>query len=142
MEILNFNDINNIQDISSPGLFKQREKLNPEAFTYLIQMSLKDFYTDYIDEVKSFNGYILLAIDGSDFEIPNTPEARKKYNGKQQDQCAKVTVATCYDILNKYTLDTIIEKYDFISGRKSIDNMSYKFKMAKRDAFFQKHLLS
>ncbi len=113
MEILNFNDINNIQDISSPGLFKQREKLNPNAFTYLIQMSLKDFYTDYIDEVKSFNDYILLAIDGSDFEIPNTPETRRKYNGKQQVQCARVTVSTCYDILNKYTLDTIIEKYDF-----------------------------
>ena len=35
MELLNFNDINNIQDISSPGLFKQREKLNPEAFTLI-----------------------------------------------------------------------------------------------------------
>lgn len=27
MEILNFNDINDVQDISSPGLFKQRERL-------------------------------------------------------------------------------------------------------------------
>ena len=76
-------------------------------------MSLNNFYTNYIDEVKLFNDYILLAIDGSDFEIPNTPQSRRKYNGKQQFQCARVTVSTCYDILNKYTLDTIIEKYDF-----------------------------
>ena len=101
MEILNFNDINNVQDISSPGLFKQREKLNPEAFTYLIQLSIKDFYSNYIDEVKTYKDYVLLAVDGSDFEVPNTPIARERYNGKQKDQCARVTVSTCYDVLNK-----------------------------------------
>lgn len=113
MEILNFNNINNVQNITTPGLFKQREKLNPEAFIYLMQISLKDFYCNYKDEVKTYKGYILKAIDGSDFEIPNTKEARKRYNGKQQKQCARVTVSTCYDILNKYILDTIVENYDF-----------------------------
>lgn len=113
MEILNFNDINYVQNISSPGLFKQREKLNPDAFIYLIQESLKDFYHKFTKEVKTFKGYILKAIDGSDFEVPNTKEARKKYNGKLQEQCARVTVSTCYDVLNKYTLDTIVESYNY-----------------------------
>ena len=76
MEILNFNSINDVQNISSPGFFKQREKLNPEAFTYLIQESLKDFYHKFSNEVKTYKGYVLKAIDGSDFEIPNTPKAR------------------------------------------------------------------
>ena len=44
MKIINFNNINNVKNISSPGLFKQREKLNPEAFIYLMQESLKEFY--------------------------------------------------------------------------------------------------
>ena len=35
MEIINFNNINDVKEISSPGLFKQREKLNPEVFIYL-----------------------------------------------------------------------------------------------------------
>lgn len=113
MEILNFNDINYVQNISSPGLFKQREKLNPDAFTYLIQESLKDFYYKFTNEVKTFKGYILKAIDGSDFEIPNTKKAREKYNGKLQGQCARVTVSTCYDVLNKYTLDTIVNSYNY-----------------------------
>ena len=42
MEIINFNNINNVKNISSPGLFKQREKLNPNAFIYLMQESLKE----------------------------------------------------------------------------------------------------
>lgn len=113
MEILNFNNINDVKEISSVGFFKQREKLNPEVFTYLIHKAIKNFYTNFKDEVITFKGYVLLSIDGSDFEVPNTPEARKKYNGKQQEQCARVTVSTCYDVLNKYTLDTIVENYDY-----------------------------
>ena len=113
MEILNFNSINDVQNISSPGFFNQREKLNPEAFTYLIQESLKDFYHKFSNEVKTYKGYVLKAIDGSDFKIPNTPKAREKYNGKLQNQCARVTVSTCYDVLNKYSLDTIVSPYNY-----------------------------
>ncbi len=104
MEIINFNNINEVKKITSAGMFKQREKLNPEVFTYLIQLSLKEFYHNSKDEVKTYNGYILKAIDGSDFEVPNTQKTREQYNGNQQEQCARVTVSTCFDILNKYTL--------------------------------------
>lgn len=113
MEIINFNNINDVQNISSPGLFKQREKLNPDAFIYLMQESLKEFYIGYKKEVKTYKGYVITGIDGSDFEIPNTRMARERYNGKQQKQCARVTVSTCYDLLNHYTLDAIVEKYDY-----------------------------
>lgn len=113
MEILNFNDINDVQDISSPGLFKQREKLKPNVFVYLMQNALKSFYIDYKNEVKTYKRYVLTGIDGSDFEIPNTISARKKYNGKLQNQCARITVSTCFDLLNHYTLDTIVEKYNY-----------------------------
>lgn len=113
MEILNFNNINDVKNISSPGFFKQREKLNPDAFKYLMQISLKHFYNDYSNEVKTYKGYVLTAIDGSDFEILNTKISRQKYNGKQQNHPARVTISTCYDLLNNYTIDTIVEKYDY-----------------------------
>ena len=113
MEIINFNNINDVKNISSPGLFKQREKLNPDAFIYLMQESLKEFYIGYKNEVKTYKGYVLTGMDVSDFEIPNTKSSRERYNGKQQNQCARVTVSTCYDLLNHYTLDTIVESYDY-----------------------------
>ena len=63
---------------------------------------------------------MLLAIDGSDFEIQNTKITREEYNGKQQEQCARVTVSTCYDVNNKYTLDTIVEKYNYSETEMAI----------------------
>lgn len=113
MEIINFNNINDVKEISSPGLFKQREKLNPEVFIYLQQIALKNFYIDHANEVKTYKGYVLKAVDGSDYEIPNTKKAREQFNGKQQQHCARVTVSTCYDVLNKYSIDTIVESYDY-----------------------------
>ena len=76
MEIINFNNINDVQEISSPGLFKQREKLNPKVFVYLQQIALKNFYIDHENEVKTYKGYVLKAVDGSDYEIPNKKSKR------------------------------------------------------------------
>lgn len=112
MEILNFTDITQTQKISSPGLLKQREKLSPQIFIDLMVRSLKLFYHQHKEEVVTYKGYIVLGVDGSDFEIPNTRKAREENNGKQQQQCARVTVSTCYDLLNKYTVDAIVENYD------------------------------
>lgn len=112
MEILNFNDTNYVKNISAPGFYKQRKKLSFEIFNYLIEEGLKPFYNQCSNEAKKFKNYILLGIDGSDFEIPNSPITRKRYNGKLQEQCARITVSTCYDLLNEYTLDTIIKPYN------------------------------
>jgi len=112
MEIINFNDITKTEKVSSVAVFKQREKLSPEIFVDLNDGMMSLFYQSYPEEVITYKNYVLLAIDGSDFEIPNTKNMRKEYNGKQQEQCARVTVSTCYDVLNKYTVDTIIENYN------------------------------
>lgn len=40
-------------------------------------------------------------------------QQEKKYNDKLQNQCARITVSTCYDLLNHYTLDIIIESYNY-----------------------------
>lgn len=112
MEILKFNDIVDVKNISAPAVLKQREKFNPEALIYLKEESLKLLYTKHQSEVKNYKGYLLTAIDGSDLEIPNTPEARRLYNGKSKT-CARLTISLMYDLLNKYCLDCIIAPYDF-----------------------------
>jgi hypothetical protein len=115
MELEDFIVECNIEDVSSPALLKQREKLNPEVFKYLHNDNLKAFYNQFSSEVKTFKGHILAAIDGSDWEIPNTQYARGAYNAQknQYTSIARMKVSNCFDVLNCYVLDTQIESNKF-----------------------------
>lgn len=44
-----------------------------------MQESLKEFYVGCKNEEKTYKGYVLTGIDGSDFEISNTKSSREKY---------------------------------------------------------------
>lgn len=113
MEIEDFTELINMTDISSPAVLKQRLKLNGKIYLDMMQENLKGFYEEFKDEVKLFNGYILSAIDGSDFEIPNTKLTREKYNELHQEETvARATISNMFDVLNHYVMDTVIDKYD------------------------------
>ena len=47
MEKYKFLRLTEYKDISTPGLLKQREKLNPEVFVYLNQGMLSLFYNEH-----------------------------------------------------------------------------------------------
>lgn len=115
MEINNFyNKINEDNTISNQSLLDQRLKLNPEVFIYLNNNYLKLFYNEHKDEVKTYKNYILKAIDGSDFEIPNTKESKKVYGtivNNKEDSIPRATVSTSYDLLNKYVVEGFISPY-------------------------------
>lgn len=116
MEINNFfNKINEDTDMSAQALLDQRLKLNPEVFVDLNNEYLQGFYEEYKDtDVKTYKGYILKAIDGSDFELPNTNKIREKYgqvSSKSGATIPRSSVSMCYDLLNEYILDVVPEKY-------------------------------
>ena len=77
MELYDFIQEYSLDEVSSPALLKQREKLDEEVFKELNKDSLKDFYKLFPKEVKTYKGHILTAKDGSDCEIPNTPLTRE-----------------------------------------------------------------
>ena len=116
MEINNFFDkIEENNNMSAQSLLSQRLKLNPEIFVDLNNEYLQGFYEEYKETaVKAYKGYILKAIDGSDFEIPNTQKCRDSYGriqGKNGESIPRISVSMCYDILNEYIIDAIPEKY-------------------------------
>lgn len=114
MELYDFIEQYNLGEVSAPALLKQREKLNENIFKELNKESMEDFYNLFPDEVKTYKGYILTAIDGSDCEVPNTPQTRKRYKpvtAKENNQVARIKLSNCYDILNNYVLDTEIAEY-------------------------------
>ena len=116
MEINNFFDkIDEDIDMSAQSLLDQRLKLIPEVFVELNEDYLKGFYSEYREtDVKSYKGYILKAIDGSDFEIPNTEKSKDAFGrvkGSSGESIPRTSVSTCYDVLNGYIIDVIPENY-------------------------------
>ena len=125
MEIVEFNEIINCADISSPAVLKQREKLNADIYKEMQNINLKDFYNDYKDEVKLFKGYILTATDGSDFEIPNTNTTRVSYNStKSNSSVARAHVSNSFDVLNHFVLSTVIGKENADEKEMDVQNLN------------------
>lgn len=124
MEIEEFTEQVNMMNISAPAVLKQRLKLNGKIYLDMLQENLKGFYQEFKEEVKLFNGYIVCAIDGSDFEIPNTIKTRNKYNILHPKECvARASISNMFDILNHYVMDTIIEKYDNSERKMARQNL-------------------
>lgn len=124
IEIEEFTEQVNMMDISSPAVLKQILKLNGKIYLDMLQENLKGFYIDFKDEVKLFNGYIVCAIDGSDFEIPNTIKTRNQYNALHPNECvARASISNMFDILNHFVMDTIIEKYDNSERKMAKQNL-------------------
>ena len=102
--------------ISKPGYLKQRMKLNPEAFVDLYQFHNRNFYSDPDAELYTYNGFLVLAVDGSDINIPTTPETLEKYGNASKrggKPCAQLGLGCLYDTLNRMILDASCNKVKF-----------------------------
>ncbi len=102
--------------ISNSGYLKQRMKLNPEAFVDLYQFHNRNFYTDPDTELYTVNGFLVLAADGSEINIPTTPETIATYGNASRNTtklCAKIGLGCLYDALNRMILDAAINEPKF-----------------------------
>ena len=131
MELYDFIQEYNIDEVSTPALLKQREKLNEDIFKELTKEALIRFYKEFPHEVRTYKGYVIGAIDGSDCEVPNTKETRKRYksiNSSKDNRVARIKLSNCYDVINKYVLDTEIAEYkhwELDLAMKHIKNTNY-----------------
>ncbi len=92
----------------SQGAFSQaRLKIRPEAFVELRNDTIEHFYSNY--NIQKWNGFRLIAIDGSEVILPKTKETIKDF-GEYTTNFMKKTVvlarvSKAYDVLNKLTID-------------------------------------
>jgi hypothetical protein len=109
MEVYRFAKDYNLPEVSSPAMLEKRKMVNPEVFKHLNKIILTDFYSLFKNQVKTFKGYVLIAIDGSDSEVPNTPQTRKEF-GIEDGKVARMKLSNCFDLLNKFVLDCEVDK--------------------------------
>jgi len=103
-----------------------RQKIKPLAFTILNDNFIKTYYKE---NYKTIKGYLLLAIDGSDIEIPNTENLRKEYGMANNQKTvngigtARAKASMLYDVLNKIVITSIITKYKEPERKLAVKNI-------------------
>lgn len=103
-----------VNKVSTSAFTQAREKLKHTAFRELDRTQIAFFYKNY--DYKKWNGYRLVAIDGSRLALPYTEELHEKFGPVKLNQQSKKVVMShiseAYDPLNKINLDACIEHYD------------------------------
>ena len=94
-------------EISKPGYLKQRMKLNPLAFYELYRHHNRNFYAE--SGFSTFQGYLVLAADGSGINIPTTRETLEKFgtsSRKGTKPQASIGLGCLYDVMNRMILES------------------------------------
>lgn len=96
-------------NITKSAFSQSRIKLKPEAFIELNDCLIHEFYTDNL--IKEWNGFRLVAIDGSKLILPTHSEELMEKFGELSNGMIipQAQISSCYDVLNEIILDTQLE---------------------------------
>lgn len=97
--------------LSVQRYLQQKKRLNSKIFPYLNRKYLMDFF--HSEEPRLWKRYLLIVIDGSKAEVPNSKENKETFgnNGNQHSKTGQVRalVNGIYDVLNHFCLDIEME---------------------------------
>lgn len=106
------NSLTPLQEVSKAAYSKARKKISPQVYVQL-QDDLNSF-TEKNYDLKRWEGFRLLAIDGTKLQLPESEELLE-YFGFQTNQHSKVPpmalASQSFDVLNKLSIDAQIAPY-------------------------------
>ena len=113
----------NINTVSAPGFVESRVKIKDEAFKYLLDYMNKAYPCN-----KTYKGYRLLAVDGSDICMQSMKDDYENINpGYGGKPGCMVHLNALYDILNNRYLDGIIQNLRDENERLAMIQMSERY---------------
>lgn len=123
-----FEELSDSSPCSVSAFAQGRMKLNPVFFLMWNQLLGCCFYHYYKDQVKRWRGYRLIAGDGSNISLINTPVLQNYFGGQsnQLGSFVQAKVFYCYDVLNEIVLFPQIKPYRFgevMMAYKNMDNL-------------------
>ena len=94
------------ETVSVSAFVQQRNKIKPDTLKYIFQKMISQ-----CDKHTSYNGYRLLAIDGSDLRLPSNK--KEKFSYIQNDETTKgynlLHLDALYDVLQHVYVDASIQ---------------------------------
>lgn len=94
-----------LEAIREQSVSEARNKLNWEAFRWLFLEVVHLLYS--FEDYKTWNGYRLLAVDGTKLSLPNYPQLREQFGTNGNSPMARASIL--YDVLNFIVCDAQIE---------------------------------
>ena len=92
---------------SQQAFSKGRMRIKWEAFREILKITIDDCYTQY--EYQTYNGYRLLAVDGSRLNLPYHKESLEEFGVQKNSENQIQALSSClYDVLNGIVVDAII----------------------------------
>jgi len=99
------------QVVTKSAVTQARKNLSHTAFIDLNHQVVASYY-DHFSDVKTWHGYRLCAIDGSQIRVPDEPDIVDAFGvnpGKEnQKDCPLALVSVYYDVLNHISIDSSI----------------------------------
>ena len=98
----------NTDSASTSAFVQQRDKILPATFEVLLNK-----FTNSFDNLKTFQGYRLIAIDGSGLNIAHNPNDKDTYAQSSPDSKGYniLHLNAMYDLCNKLYIDALIQPY-------------------------------
>lgn len=103
----------NFPMITKQAFSKARQNISPEAFNELCRLFVNKFYS-LKGDLKTWNGFNILAIDGTSLQVPDTAECSEYFGMSSNQNKTRTTIASAsalYDVLNDIIVDARITKY-------------------------------
>ena len=106
-EILNFCEKQGIETFAKSAMVEARKKIDSGAFKQILQN-----LSHILPKDKLFKGYQLVAVDGTELQLPKSPDITKIY-GTKKDNCnwPRAHIVSFYDVLNYHYLDARFDSY-------------------------------
>jgi hypothetical protein len=110
-----FEDLGDSGTCSVSAFTQQRIKLKPSFFCWWNQVLWSSFYYYASPDVKRWNGFRVVAVDGSNVSLVNTPSLSSYFGGQGNQASSFVQAKTLYyyDVLNELILFPKIKPYRY-----------------------------
>lgn len=126
-------DSEEVKDFTKSAFVQKRMKINPEVFKHLSEVIVENTYVESNPTINLFEGFRLLAVDGSKVTLPFTEDLKKEF-GESKNQTNTSVVqgkaSVLYDLLNRIALDSILEKLEI--GERTLA-LRHSFRWEKND---------
>lgn len=99
--------------MSQQALSKARNHFDHSPFEKMARTHVElEYGGDFDDELETWNGYHIFAVDGSTAVLPNTPELQREFGASGRDGSqAMAGISILCDVLHDWVIDAVIGRY-------------------------------